>query len=169
VTYQRYSDRLLLCLGTYQFIEETLRFCLIRCHATTKFRLDGYLPYHFSLQGIEDAALGRLIEWYKSYTVNEELIRDLQRIKKTRDYLAHRGLALTVEESSNEVFMSDLLTKLKQAQTQADECFKQLEGEMQTTDDAVNRAYKTLKTDYAANNKTPPKAFEDKPPELDES
>jgi len=169
VTFQRYSDRLLLCLGTYQFIEEALRFCLIRCHATTKFRLDGYLPYHLSFRGIEDAALGRLIEWYKSYTVNEDLIRDLQRIKKTRDYFAHRGLALTVEESSDGVFMSDLLTKLERAQAQADECFEQLKGEMQATDDAVNKAYKALKTDYAANDKTPPKAFEDRPPELDES
>ena len=164
--FQRYSDQFLRCLGTYQFIEEGLRFCLIRCHATTHFRLDGFLPYHIP-KGLTEAALGRLIDWYSVYTENDNLIRELRKIKQSRDYFAHRGLALTVEESSDELFMSDLLRNLEQAQLSADKCFGELVKEMETVDDAVNRAYEVLKADRARNNREPPKTFEDEEPKLD--
>ena len=54
-SFQQYSDALLRCLGTYQFIEEGLRFCLVRYHATTLFRLEGYVAYKVPLKAIEDA------------------------------------------------------------------------------------------------------------------
>lgn len=109
VTFKQYTNALLQCLGQYQFIEEALRFCLVRCHATTKFRLDGFFPYQAPLQAIEDAALGRLIDWYKTYTNNSELILDLRSIKAARDHIAHRGLALTLEEQEVKNFFHSRL------------------------------------------------------------
>ncbi|MHB1141535.1 MAG: hypothetical protein ACYC1T_07255 [Sulfuricaulis sp.] len=164
-TFKQYSDYLLQCLGTYQFIEEALRFCLVRCHATTQFRLDSFLTYKVPIQAIEDASLGRLIEWYKTYTKNTDLIRDLRAMKTVRDHVAHQGLALTLEEQTNENFLLEKITELKQAHARANECFKRLTGEMEATDEAVNRAYRLLQADYIARGEQAPTPFTDKIPE----
>lgn len=141
----RYKDQLTHCLATYQFIEECLRFCLVRCHATIQFRLEGYLPYDPPGKAIADAALGRLIDWYKLYTTNLELISELRVIKSTRDHIAHQGLVLTFEEQANDAFLELKTKELEQAYAKADACFHELLNEMEITDEAVNRAYKKLK------------------------
>jgi hypothetical protein len=164
VTFKQYTDALLQCLGQYQFIEEALRFCLVRCHATTKFRLDGFFPYQAPLQAIEDAALGRLIDWYKTYTNNSELISDLRSIKAARDHIAHRGLALTLEEQESEEFLSQQVTELGEALIRAQDCFSRLMSEMEATDKAVNRAYAAMQAEYNARREPAPPPFKDQPP-----
>lgn len=64
----KYLQQLALCMLTYQYIECGLKFCLIRCHAAIQYRLDGYLLYEMPFESIEQAALGRLIQQYKTYT-----------------------------------------------------------------------------------------------------
>src|SRR5690554_3281623 len=100
--FTRHKNALVVCLSTYQFIEESLKSCLIRVNATIKFRLDGYLPYEIPTKAIEEAALGRLIEWYKPYVADQSLIPALKKVKEERDLLAHQGLLLTLEEQINE-------------------------------------------------------------------
>ncbi|PZP25812.1 hypothetical protein [Pseudomonas kuykendallii] len=78
--FNKYSQQLTFCM--MKSIEFGLKYCLIRCHATVTFRLDGYLPYEIPLKAIEDAPLGKLIELYKPYTTNTPLIQELRKIKK---------------------------------------------------------------------------------------
>jgi hypothetical protein len=145
--FQRYIDELTSCMMTYQFIEEGLRFCLYRCHATIQFRLDGYLPYEAPSNTIGDAALGRLVDWYKVFTSNESLIREIRAIKSDRDRLAHQGLVFTLEEQSNDSFLRERTEDLKAAHAKADACFTKLRAEMEATDEVVNRAYGELRTE----------------------
>jgi hypothetical protein len=157
----RYRDQLTGCLMTYQFIEEGLRFCLIRYHATVKFRLDGFLPYELPLQSIEDAALGRLIDWYKVYAKNTELIRELRRIKSMRDHVAHQGLALTLEEQMNESLLDEKTKELEEAYAKANACFLQLVREMEAAEESVSRAYDQLKAERDAQALPVPEPFVD--------
>jgi hypothetical protein len=163
-TFRKYTDCLLLCLSKYQFIEEGLRFCLIRYHATIQFRVDGLFPYEVPLKSVEDAALGRLIEWYKSFTRDEDLIKRLRAIKASRDYVAHQGLNLTLHEQMNEDFLSKRLTELEEAHAKATECFELLIKHMELSDQVVNKAYEELSADRSARGQTPPPRFEDHPP-----
>ena len=125
-TYKQYSEALLICLGTYQFIEEGLRSCLVRIHATTQFRLEGFFPYEIPLNAIDDAALGRLIDWFKTYTKNADLIKDLRAIKGARDRIAHRGLLLSLEQQVNEAYLDEQIAELKEADARADDCLKRV-------------------------------------------
>lgn len=160
-TFLRYRDQLTSCLATYQFIEQALRFCLIRYHATVKFRLEGFLPYELPFQSIEDAALGRLIDWYKVYANNAELVRELHQIKSARDHIAHQGLALALEEQTNEAFLDQKTMELQDAHAKADACFHKLVEEMKAADESVNCAYGQLKAERSARALPVPEPFVD--------
>ncbi|MCQ4271486.1 hypothetical protein NA655_10690 [Pseudomonas kuykendallii] len=144
--FNKYSQKLTFCMMTYQFIEFGLKHCLIRCHATVKFRLDGYLPYEIPLTTIEDAPLGKLIELYKPYTTNTPLIQELRKIKKDRDMIAHQGYLLTLEEQADGEFLIKQADALEASHRQADECMKKLHIEMGATDRIVSDAYAELRS-----------------------
>lgn len=144
-SFEAYSRQLTLCMMTYQFIEFGLRFSLHRCHAVTKFRLEGYLPYSYRFEAIEEAALGRLVEWFKAYTTNTSLIEDLRKIKKKRDEVAHQGYVFTIEEQRDDALLKAKTEELVGAHAQAKECYERLQEEMHRVDEVVNRAYADLK------------------------
>lgn len=146
----------------YQFIEESLRFCLIRCHATIKFRLEGYLGYEVPYKAIGDAALGRLIEWYRPYTENQTLIEELRKIKSARDQTAHESL-LSLSEHHEEGILAKT-TALEASHAEARACFLRLVDEMHRTDRAVNRAYENLRATYAARRMDLPESLNGGPP-----
>ncbi len=143
--FYRYMQQLSLCMMTYQFIEFSLRYCLHRCHGIIKFRLDGHLPYQAPAQAIEDAALGRLIEWYKTYTTDEALIKRLRELKGERDRIAHQGYLLNLEEQRDDDFLRQEAAKLEEAHQRAKACLEALQPEMQRTDDLVKSIYAELR------------------------
>jgi hypothetical protein len=158
--FQNYSRRLSGCLLTYQFIELSLRLCLYRCHAIVKFRLDGHLPYEAPIEALEDAALGRLIDWYKVFTTNQALIQNLRKIKTERDHLAYQGYLVTLEEQENDTFLIDKARELEAAHQRAKACQEQLQVEVETTDRIVNEVYAALRTKRLGDGK----ALPDTPP-----
>jgi hypothetical protein len=160
-TYKQYTQTLLLCLGTYQFIEEGLRSCLVRIHATTQFRLEGFFPYEVPLNAIDDAALGRLIDSFKTYTNNADLIKDLHAIKGARDRIAHRGLLLSLEQQVDEAYLDEQIAELKEADARAEDCLKRVLKEWESAENAVTRAYEALKAESTAAGTKPPPPFSD--------
>ncbi len=55
-----YSDMPAKCMLDYQFIEESLRFCLYRSQTLIKLRLAEILPYELQLKTVDESALPRL-------------------------------------------------------------------------------------------------------------
>lgn len=156
--FDNYSRQVTLCMLTYQFIEFSLRFCLLRCHAIVKFRLDGHLPYEVPVQTIEDAALGRLIDWYKTYTTNQDLIKKLRNIKTERDHLAHQAYVLTLEEQHDDNFLLEKSRGLEAVHQRAKACLEGLQAEMETTDKVVNQVYAELRARRQTEGQVLPKA-----------
>lgn len=138
--FHRYSQKLSECLATYQFIEHALRSCLVRFHATVSFRLKGYLPYEIPLDAIDDAALGTLTKWFKSYSSNVELVRELDSIKKERDRIAHRGYVLSVEEQADGALLIQKTEELEAAHLRAQACYAKLHTELELAEKLVQRA-----------------------------
>ena len=68
--------------------------------------MDGLLSYDIPLKSIEDAALGRLIEWYKTFTKDEDLVTQLRKITAMRDHVAHQGLVFSLQEQFDETFLN---------------------------------------------------------------
>lgn len=101
--HQDYFDEITRCLMSFQYIEEALKQNLIRLHALIYFRIKKYVPYDLkpNIQSINNAAMGRLIELYKIFCDDNDLISDLRKIKDHRDKIAHQGLLMTVEEMND--------------------------------------------------------------------
>ena len=115
----------------YQFIEEGLRFCLYRQHAIVAMRVKTILPYKPPFESIQNAAMGKLINYFQTFCDNEGLLKSLNEIKKKRDHLAHQGYLLTFEKQNDPKFVSDQLIELEAAYKEAKACFSALQNEME--------------------------------------
>ena len=145
-----YTDMQARCMIHYQFIEESLRFCLYRCHTLIQFRLVGKLPYAVPLKMIDDAAMGRLIELFKPYTGNESLISKLRLINNHRDALAHQGLMLIDDEQAESQHLSDKSQELKAFLSEAEHCVAMIRQEAQMLDEIVKQEYQGLEQEAVA-------------------
>lgn len=145
--FKEYSDALASCMATYQFIEESLKFCLYRCHAIVRFRLYGVLSYSIPFNAIDNAALGRLIDYYKVFTENENLINNLRLLKKHRDHCAHKGYLLTEDEQDDDALLQDRKEELQEFHNKADLCMRDLKVEMETVEKLVEGVYAKLRTE----------------------
>lgn len=155
----QYTQQLTLCMLKYQYIEFALRGCLVRFHATVRFRLAGYLPYAFPLDAIEGAALGLLVKWFKSFSDNTELVRKLNKLKTERDQLAHQGFIFSCEEQSDDSLLIEKTKELAAANERAEACLAELHPELERAEFAVQSAYAALRAKCEAKGISPPEAF----------
>lgn len=147
--FKEYSDVLARCMITYQFIEEGLKFCLYRCHAIIQFRLWGLLPYEAPLTSVDDAALGRLVEQYKVFTKNEDLIKSLRSIKSHRDFCAHKGYLFASGEQGDTDFIDQKKSEIAGFLSAAHACIELLKPEMAHMDKLVEEVYAKLRAERA--------------------
>lgn len=140
---KQYIDLLPQCMLNYQFIEEGLRFCLYRQHAIVAMRVKTILPYKPPFDSIQNAAMGKLISYFKTFCDNEELLKSLNDVKTKRDHLAHQGYLLTFEEQSDLKFVSDQLVELEFAYKEAKNCFAAIQSEMWRINNLVESTAKT--------------------------
>lgn len=129
------------CLLAYQFIEECLRQCLYRQHAIVHKKLKGLLPYNLPLESINNAAMGKLIQYFQAFNNDERLISLLNQAKKNRDTVAHQGYLMTYEEQSNQEFTERKCEELKTLLSQAEECLAMVQAEWQKLEDIANNVY----------------------------
>ncbi|WP_457598839.1 hypothetical protein [Hydrogenimonas sp.] len=85
----------------FQLIEQSLKEVLRFYHEIIKIRTREIFIYDYSESSIDDAAMGRLIEMFKIFYRDDEMIKLLKSVKKDRDYLAHKGyLVFKIGEKS---------------------------------------------------------------------
>jgi hypothetical protein len=80
---QQYIDLLPQCMLNYQFIEEGLRFCLYRQHGIVAMKVRSILPYKPPMHSIQDAAMGKLITYFRAFCDDEALLSNLNEVKKS--------------------------------------------------------------------------------------
>ena len=116
------------CLFSFQTIEEILRLTVKEFHRMIEEKIDESFPYNPSIQSIDNAAMGRLIEYFKVFTNNQELLQNLRELKAMRDKIAHRAFLyqsesfITPPDSSFE--------EVKEAEELSQWCFQYLVEEM---------------------------------------
>jgi hypothetical protein len=84
-TFDEYVKRVIMCMGSFQFIEEALKMFLSRV-----------APHE--VESNQKAPLGKLIRQFKLYCEDQELIEELNNMTKRRNDTAHISLLLTSEE-----------------------------------------------------------------------
>jgi len=158
-SFYQYAQRLTLCMLKYQYIEYALKSCLIRYHAAARYRLAGYLPYEVPLDAVENAAMGQLVKWFKSYSENGLLQTSLNKIKSERDYVAHQGFIFTIEKETDDAVILEKLKELEASHQRAEDCLATLFSEIEHAEKVVQLAYTDLRTRSQAEGKSPLEAF----------
>ncbi|MEX1201098.1 MAG: hypothetical protein WEB02_09955 [Methylophaga sp.] len=145
-----YSDMLAKCMLDYQFMEESLRFCLYRCQTLINLRLTELLPSELQLKNIDESALPRLIELFKPHTDNEALIHQLRLVSNHRDALAHQGLMLMGNGQQAAQLLSEQNPELQAFLSAAEQCIPMIQQEAEMLDKLVKQEYQRLQQAQAA-------------------
>ena len=129
------------CILAYQFIEECLRQCLYRQHTIARKKLEGLLPYNTPLESINNAAMGKLVLYFRTFNNDDQLISLLNQTKKNRDTIAHQGYLMSYEEQNDQEFIERKHEELKASLAQAQECLALVHAEMEKLEASVNKLY----------------------------
>lgn len=127
-THTNYFDEITKCLMAFQHIEEAIKIFLTNIENLTADQLNRCIYYNpkSKLQSIQNASMGRLIEMFKNYTEDTELISDLREIKKRRDFVAHQSLDMAMGEQVDEVAIHLKVLELEKDLLQSNSVFLRL-------------------------------------------
>lgn len=117
------------CMLTYQFIEEALKTCLRTQHAIVHGKLNGVLKYNPPISSIDNAPIGRLVQYFKVFCDDKELLELLKEVQPRRNDAAHQGYLLMGNEQNDSNLIEGKIEQAKQDLEQANECLSKLHKE----------------------------------------
>ena len=138
-TKQDYFSELLEFIATAQWVEEMLKFYLYRCEAITSKLLKDTLPFQTNMESISNSALGRLIEKYRRFSDNTDLIERLRKFKPKRDRIVHAGFVKLYRDKLDEQAISLELSELQEINTEADDLIQVLLEDAKKIESAMNQ------------------------------
>jgi hypothetical protein len=105
---QEYLNEVSHAAARFQFLEETLRMHLASCFRIVELSVMDKLSFGFTYKDLERKSLGSLIELFKKFNSNSELLKLLQGLAKERNYVAHQAYLMTQDEQrSSEVLVRE--------------------------------------------------------------
>jgi hypothetical protein len=108
-----YRKELHNALEKCQFIEDTLRMCILSAVEIARFQLSPYLPVKYKAEDISKLPLGALVSMFSKINSDMVLQDDLRKITKDRNEVAHRSLLFTIGELRNKAHMSEVTRRMK--------------------------------------------------------
>jgi hypothetical protein len=132
-------SELLEFIATAQFIEEGLKFYLYRCERIVSEQLKNKIPFRTNDESISNSPLGRLIEKYRQFSENDELIDRLRKFKPMRDKIVHAGFVKIYRDRLDEYEITQELDNLKTANEEANELMDLLFIEAERIEKAIKK------------------------------
>ena len=108
-----YEDELYRALEQCQFIEETLKMCLLSAIEIARIQVSPHFPLNYKAEDISNLPLGRLANAFAKINDDTALQNALQKITKDRNEVAHRSLLFTIGELEDSDHMSEATLKMK--------------------------------------------------------
>jgi len=110
---ENYQAEMMRALEKCQFIEETLKMCILSAVRIAEEKLSPYFPINYKVEEISKLPLGPLVKKFSKINDDKELHKDLRDITKERNFVAHQSLLFTLGELEDEAFMGSAIQKLK--------------------------------------------------------
>ena len=108
-----YRDELHRALEKCQFIEETLKMCLLSAIEIARIQVSPHFPLKYKVEDISNLPLGPLVNAFAKINNDTALQTDLWKITKERNQVAHRSLLFTIGELEDSDHMSEATLKMK--------------------------------------------------------
>jgi len=142
-----YFDAITQCMMVFQYIEESLKMALIRHETLILYRLKGFSHYSLKpkISSIRNAAMGRLIDMLSVFcdSSDDDLIKDLRKIKKWRDAVAHKGLLMTIDELNNEKHIHEKTIEMEEQHKEAESIMSKVGKRWADLDKTLNELKKS--------------------------
>lgn len=90
---KQYIDAINRALLSFQIIEEALKICVGLSYEIIRVTTPSPIVFQVEPAAIMYAPLERLIKMFSEVTLNDELIKDLRKVIKWRNYCAHNAFA----------------------------------------------------------------------------
>lgn len=116
-----YKDELHRALEKCQFIEETLKMCLLSAIEIAQIQVSPYFPLKYKVEDISNLPLGPLVKAFAKINDDIKLHNDLKEITTERNQVAHRSLLFTIGESEDYAHMSKATLKMRGIAERANE------------------------------------------------
>ena len=130
---QKYIDYIPNVLLVFQYIEEAIRQYLLRCESITAARLHGITKYRISEKDIDKLSLGGLVDKFKKFNDNDNLIKGLRSIIVERNFIAHQSYVALHGKGGKLKEIEDIEPLYEQAvkaKESAEKCFLELVQEI---------------------------------------
>ena len=113
--------RVAFALTGCQLVEEELKLYITGAFELAKKCIGPRMPFKLSGADYEDASLERLIDIFRKFSDNDELIKDLRKFKDERNYLGHKSIAHCLDpfEDLTELATTDALPRIEAIQIEA--------------------------------------------------
>ncbi len=96
-----YKDRTVAILTNFQLLELSLKLYIERSYEFITILVGDKIHFDFSIEYIENFALGRLLNLFGKLNGNEELKKRLNKLTKERNYIAHEAMLVTIGSNPN--------------------------------------------------------------------
>lgn len=118
--------------SSFQFLEESLKLYLDRAFSIVKEKTDGIIPFDYSRKDVEDKSLGKLLNIFKKFNSNTELINKISQLVKERNKRIHRGYLIIFhpEIAHNEKAIERLIRISEKVAKRAEECLHRMSEEL---------------------------------------
>jgi hypothetical protein len=116
-----YRDELHRALEKCQFIEETLKMCLLSALEIARIQVSSHFLLKYKEEDISNLSLGPLVNAFSKINDDTALQNDLRKITKERNQVAHRSLLFTIGELEDKTHMSEATLKIKSIAERATE------------------------------------------------
>lgn len=121
-----YFDNLASALMAFQYLEVTLKFYIRDCDRIIQKSVKDSFCYSVREDDIDKMPLGRLIEEFSRRSNRKDIISVLKKLNKDRNYVAHAGYLLNIEEQKDSEKMHKFADKIAKLTKAVKACMKEL-------------------------------------------
>ena len=119
-------------LSAFQTLEFSLKIYIASAHRIIALRLNGDLPYKYSMKSVKKIPLKSLLNIFQQLNDNETLVKRLEKLCELRNDVAHQ--ALLVRHAGLSDILGESMDRkhidLKKAFTEVDSCLLELNDEL---------------------------------------
>lgn len=113
IDHDAYNKEMLKAIERCQFIEETLKLCILSAIDITRLMTSKYFNLRYEMGDVVKLPMGPLIKKFSRVCQDDQLIKDLDKLRKERNFVAHQSMLFTLGELSDTESAENAFNKLK--------------------------------------------------------
>lgn len=134
VTLREYFLEVQHASARFQYLEEVLKMYLSACFRIVGLSVKQRLVFEYTYEDVKSQSLGRLINLFRKYNRNEQVLKLLRDLPDERNHVAHQAYLLTQQEMRDPKALAKEWDKVTRISNKAEKAVKAMAHELRTVD-----------------------------------